>query len=124
MTDASVRELERRWLTSGDLAHGVALLRERLRLGLLDPTRLELAAWLGHPVAKALLGAEAPVGRHAGRNEWLRALDREAMQILVEVERQHLPADEPDRQERLARLDQLEALLRSEREGAGSAALE
>lgn len=53
--DARLRQLERA-LRSGD----PALLRERLRAGMLSPDDLWLAAHLGHAGARELLGEEAP----------------------------------------------------------------
>lgn len=60
MGDEKLRELERRWAESGVLEDEVELLRERDRLGLLDPRGVEFAAYLGHPAARELLGPDAP----------------------------------------------------------------
>ncbi len=56
MSDARLRELERRWRESGAVEDEAALLRERLRQGALGSSRLELAADLGHPGAASALG--------------------------------------------------------------------
>lgn len=58
--DAKLRELERRWHTSGLLTDEVACLHERVRLGQLTPNRLRLAAALDHRAARHLLGTDAP----------------------------------------------------------------
>src|SRR5687767_10481406 len=42
MTDARLRELERRWRETGELDDEAALLRERVRVGILRADRLEL----------------------------------------------------------------------------------
>lgn len=52
--DQARRELER----SEDPADQAALLRARWRVGELDPWRVELAAYLGHELARELLGRE------------------------------------------------------------------
>lgn len=59
MTDEHLRQLERRWRESR--AHGdeVALIIERMRTGSLERSRVELAAYCGHPAARDALGGEA-----------------------------------------------------------------
>lgn len=83
--DDALRELERRWRSTGAPADEQAWLRARVRAGKLDPWRLELAARCGHP---GLGGPEAPPlrfaewlirlpfqGKRGGlRREWTRAL--------------------------------------------------
>ncbi len=54
MSDALLRELERRWVRSGSAQDGEAFLRAALRAGRLAPERLALAAHLGDPSARAL----------------------------------------------------------------------
>lgn len=58
MTDARLRELERRWRESGTDADEAAYLRERARAGALPPERLAAAAACGHAAACLALGAE------------------------------------------------------------------
>lgn len=55
MSDAKVRSLERRWLETRAPNDELAWLRERLRVGELDHSRLELAAHCRHSTAQALL---------------------------------------------------------------------
>ncbi len=77
MTDARLRDLERRFVATGALADEAALLAERVRAGRLAPARLRLAAALGHPAAEgAALGvavAPAAVSRSSG---WFAGLAR------------------------------------------------
>lgn len=56
MSDARLRELERRFQASGQLADEVAWLIERLRAGVLREERLRQAAHVGHAAARAVLG--------------------------------------------------------------------
>ncbi len=61
MSDARLRELERRWREEGSPVDGGAFLRERLRRGDLTLARLELAAYCGDEAAlRALDGAIEP----------------------------------------------------------------
>src|SRR5690606_37122960 len=61
VSDARLRELERRWREEGSPVDGGAFLRERLRLGDLTLARLELAAYCGDEAAlHALDGAIEP----------------------------------------------------------------
>ena len=74
MSDKQLRELERRWKETGASLDETALLQERLRVGDLDDSRVELAAYLGHPAALLLLGREQderPV------EDWLYEIPRE-----------------------------------------------
>lgn len=57
MSDRELRDLERRWRTTGDPGDEAALLRERVRLGDLTWDRLELAATVGHDGAARVVGA-------------------------------------------------------------------
>lgn len=59
MTDRSLRDLERRWQQTGGRADGVALLQARLRAGDLTKEQLELASFLGSPIAVEILGNSA-----------------------------------------------------------------
>lgn len=58
MTDQRLRELERVAAAGAEALE--RRVRERLRAGRLDPVRLGLAALLGDPVARRVLGPEAP----------------------------------------------------------------
>lgn len=55
MSDARLREAERRWRESGALADEAAWLRERVRAGALDDARLRLAAYVGHAASRMAL---------------------------------------------------------------------
>ena len=65
MSDQRLREAERRWRDAHDLEAEVALVQERLRAGLTQPLRVELAAELGSGAAQRItgVGAEAPASR-------------------------------------------------------------
>jgi hypothetical protein len=52
MTDATVRELERRWRETGAVQDEARFLLETVRAGELTRARLALAACVGHPAAK------------------------------------------------------------------------
>jgi len=69
--DADLRSLERA-AAGGDVDAEARLLQARLRRGDLDPTRLRLAAHLGHPAAVKALGPEAPP---PPGDDWVRALE-------------------------------------------------
>ena len=56
MSDAKLRELERKWKESGSVEDEAAYLRERVRVGDLTQERLELAAYCGHGAASLALG--------------------------------------------------------------------
>ena len=65
MSDAKLRELERKWKESGSVEDEAAYLRERVRAGDLTQERLELAAYFGHAAAgralpMSLIQAAAP----------------------------------------------------------------
>lgn len=55
MSDDYLQQLEARWRETGDSPDEAALLRERMRAGLLARPRLELAAFLGHEAARMAL---------------------------------------------------------------------
>ncbi|MCO5170207.1 MAG: hypothetical protein M9894_28055 [Planctomycetes bacterium] len=59
MTDARLREVERRWRESGNVDDEAAFLRERVRVGALPDERLRVAAGLGHPAALRASRVEA-----------------------------------------------------------------
>lgn len=58
MSDARVRELERRWRETGAVADEASHLLERLRVGGLPRERLELAASCGHEAARLATGLQ------------------------------------------------------------------
>ncbi|MCO5165487.1 MAG: hypothetical protein M9894_03845 [Planctomycetes bacterium] len=75
MSDQRLRELERAWQGGGGVEDEAALLRERLRRGVTDEARLEVAARLGHAASAAVLGPRAPGPGHADERLRLAALD-------------------------------------------------
>jgi len=56
VTDARLRDVERRWRETGALEDEAAFLRERVRAGVLDDDRLRLAAYVGHAASRLALG--------------------------------------------------------------------
>ena len=64
MSDARLRELERRFKESGLPADEEAWVRARVRAGDLDEARLQLLAYLGYPLARLL--CERPPGWSCG----------------------------------------------------------
>lgn len=78
MSDAKLRELERRWQETGDVADEAALLAARARAGDLELDRLRLAAYLGHPGASAvdpkLVRPSGKKGRSRGLLDWARGV--------------------------------------------------
>lgn len=85
MTDGQLRELARRFAASGDRADEARLLAERLRVRDLDAARLEIAAYLGHAPAIAVLGDAAPVGGFMPWRRWSRSLDLPGRVLLVRL---------------------------------------
>jgi hypothetical protein len=71
MADDRLRELERRWKSSGAVEDEVALLLERMRVGDLEEDRLRLAAHLGHAASRGSLGDGGP---DPGVESWIRGL--------------------------------------------------
>lgn len=68
MTDADLRELERRWRSSGSSQDESLYLRYLVRSGELSPERVVLAAYCGNRAAALALGAcpeTTPHGREA-----------------------------------------------------------
>ena len=70
MSDARLRELERRWRESGSTEDEAAYLRERVRVGDLTQERLELAAYCGNAASIAALSK--PVRRSEEVHAWIR----------------------------------------------------
>lgn len=83
MADAELRSLERQWRATGRVEDEARLLDARRRTGELRLERLELAAWLGHPAARAALGDDAPAGEPAPWSRWANALDRAGVEVLL-----------------------------------------
>jgi hypothetical protein len=73
VSDGQVRELERRWRTSGADADHASLLAELLRTGGIEVGTLEAAALLGHPAARLVVDAPPREPRAAPFEElmWL-----------------------------------------------------
>lgn len=61
VTDTRLREAERRFEASGSADDEGALLRERLRVGLIPRAHVDLAARLGDPAARAAVPDRSPI---------------------------------------------------------------
>lgn len=116
MSDATLRELERRWKATGSVEDEAAFLLERVRVGDLTRERLELAAHCGHEAASRATGTSN--GSPQALREWLSVgheLDRVTMvQLLVPLARAILvsaPRHDSDDDTEQA-LDAIEAWLR------------
>lgn len=106
MTDARLRELERRWKRTGAVEDHVALLLERLRVGGVELRRVEVAAYCGCPGAAKALGVSAvalppqepkePGFVYHDNIDWVSDLDRWGRDVLarafvfLEIERRLL----------------------------------
>lgn len=93
--DVRTRTLERE-AAQGDTVARAGLLRARLRAGRLCPERLRLAGYLGDPVAREALGADAPALRPDQEVwEWTRGFAawgaEPALRGIVALARQALP---------------------------------
>ena len=75
MSDDHLRTLEHRWQASGDLHDEARYLAARVRSDQLNPSHLELAAYLGHGAAIAALGRAAPAGEHVPFARWATSID-------------------------------------------------
>lgn len=60
MTDARLRELERRFRLAGSVENEAAWLRARVQAGDLRPSNLELAAFCGHEAARRVVARPIP----------------------------------------------------------------
>ncbi len=78
MSDEKLRELERRWKESGSVEDESAWLRERVRVGDLAPSKLQLVAELGDPAAQHALG-HASVGLAGEEFNGLASWEKEFM---------------------------------------------
>jgi hypothetical protein len=77
MSDAKLRDLERRWKETGTVEDEAAYLLERVRVGDLSRERLELAAYCGHEAARRAVGpTAADAARHADTAEWYAGIRR------------------------------------------------
>ncbi len=106
MSDARLRELERRWKETNSPDDEAAYLLERVRVGDLTRERLELAAYCGQEGASRALGGSAPTPSHdlvawvGGLEQWgERAVTLAAAAIAVGV----LPVYERETGDRLLR---------------------
>ena len=79
MADVDLRKLEQA-AARGNLDAGERLLRERLRRGLLDPERIELAAYLGD---EAALRLRPDMANLTELGEWLEGLARWGRAVTV-----------------------------------------
>lgn len=85
MNDEPLRELERRWTTTRDVADEARLLVERMRTSVVARSRVEIAAYLGHAPAMSALGDATPVGEYAPWGRWRAALDEAARAPFVRL---------------------------------------
>lgn len=60
MTDARLRELERRWKETGAVEDEAAYLLQKVRAGALTQERLELAAYCAHEASCLATNLESP----------------------------------------------------------------
>lgn len=91
MARPTLEALERRWRETGDPADEVACLRERLKVGALNPAAVELAAYLGHPPTRALVDSPRVINRLDqvwGLVEWGRPI---ALRAAIVLAREALP---------------------------------
>ena len=58
VSDATLKDLERRWTETGTVEDEAAWLRARVQAGQLERERLRLAAYCRHSASQAALGAE------------------------------------------------------------------
>lgn len=96
MSDAHLRELERRWRLSGAPDDLLRWREARLRAGVVPRERIELAAWLGDPTALATVGgaasADPPWNADPRWNAWARALTPGAARAFLLYAREELLA--------------------------------
>jgi hypothetical protein len=83
VSDADLRELERRWRATRAVEDEARYLAARLRAGELTRERLELAAWIGHAPARVALGDAAPAGEHVDHERLARGVDPDSRVALV-----------------------------------------
>lgn len=116
--DQRRREQERRLSAGADAAAAeAALLADDLRAGRVTPAQVELAAAVGWPAARAVLGKKAPalpkLGSRPSGSSWLRRLgeydERLLMRVQVALARGRSTAETPAEAVRF--LDEVEAWL-------------
>ena len=79
MSDADLRELERRFRETGSVEDEAAWLRARVQAGELEQGKLELAAYCGHEGARSLFAAredDLPPTKARELRRWIRGLSR------------------------------------------------
>lgn len=82
MSDARIRELERRWRETGAPEDEGAYLKELVRTGGLSDSEVRLAAALGHPASKIVLGDTREVP--ASASLW-RSLGARGPEVAIRV---------------------------------------
>lgn len=98
MTDARLRELQRRFEASGAVADEAPFLQARVRAGTLDVHDLELAADLGHPAARRALELEPlQAGQLAAHANLIRQCwgQWQLVRLSLALARAALPHEEP-----------------------------
>jgi hypothetical protein len=91
MSDARLRELERKWKETGAVGDEAAYLLERMRVGDVTRDRLEFAAYCGHEAARRVVGGESgqsgPEQLLAGvtSKRWGADMTAEALRAALEV---------------------------------------
>ena len=89
MSDARLRELERRWRETGAVDDEVAFLQERLRVGELELRAVEIAAYLEDGASGRLVEVRPFRGLPLGLTEYGRA---PCARLLLELAREGVPA--------------------------------
>jgi hypothetical protein len=80
MSDERLRALERRWRETGTVQDEAAYLLERVRVGDLRESRLELAAHVGHQAAGMAIGKGTSGPRRGPRGDWTLLEDSEEIE--------------------------------------------
>lgn len=75
MSDAKLRELERRWRETRSVEDEAAYLHEQVRAGVLSPERLELAALCGHAACLSVIQSSEPAFQ-GPLSDWTRRIER------------------------------------------------
>lgn len=102
MSDAKLRELEKRWKETGSVEDEAAYLLERIRIGDLLQEKLELAAYLGHEGASAASGQSRGMFRDREWGEKLAKLGGAGAcsRAILALRRAHIPLSDLDPEER------------------------
>jgi len=90
-----LRQSEREWHERGDALSEAHYLRERLRVGSLDPAKLELAAAMGHEAARLALGLDPEAKDRSGSPTFPRHGHETCARAALAVARGALPASGP-----------------------------